>query len=184
MILNDREIRSLAIDAGMIKPFEDGKKEVGRISHGLSSFGYDVRLGGKIKIQNLDNGATEIDPLRPSEKDWMTVEAEVFSIPPKRFILAHTMETFNMPRDITGFVQDKSTYARCGITVQNTVIEAGWKGVLTLEIYNQLERPVLLYAGHGIAQVMFVQGHACSKSYADGSAKYQNQKGVTIGRIA
>lgn len=184
MILNDMNIRALATRAGMITPFVESKKEKGIISYGLSSFGYDVRLGDEFKVLRLHT-EKEVDPLRPNEKEWRTFKADdVFTIEPKQFVLAHTIESFDMPRDITGFVTDKSTYARCGITLQNTVIEAGWKGVLTLELFNQLDRPVFLYPGQGIAQVIFEQGTACQKSYADGSAKYQNQTGVTIGRIA
>jgi dCTP deaminase len=57
-------------------------------------------------------------------------------IPPGEFRLASTLERFNMPNDIMGIVHDKSTWARLGLAVQNTVIEPGWKGYLTVELTN------------------------------------------------
>lgn len=179
MILNDHEICVLATRHQMIDPFVGHANKDG-ISYGLSSYGYDVRLGRSFKAYI---GGSLLDPVHVTEKDFVTFENEVYVIPPKGFVLAHTMEYLRLPRDVTGMVKDKSTYARCGITLQNTVLEAGWEGQVTLEITNHLDRPVVLRSGHGIAQVVFFQGTPCTVSYGDRKGKYQGQTGVTIPRL-
>ena len=55
-------------------------------------------------------------------------------IEPGQFLLAATVERFQMPNDLMGIVHDKSTWARRGLVVQNTVIEPGWHGYLTIEV--------------------------------------------------
>jgi dCTP deaminase len=57
-------------------------------------------------------------------------------ISPGQFMLAATIERFQMPDDLMGIVHDKSTWARRGLVVQNTVIAPGWHGYLTLELTN------------------------------------------------
>ncbi len=53
--------------------------------------------------------------------------------------LASTIEHFTMPGDVCGVVHDKSSLARAGVLVQNTFIDPGWRGYLTLEIsYHRL----------------------------------------------
>ena len=76
-------------------------------------------------------------------------------IPPGGFTLASTVERFTMPNDLLGIVHDKSTWARLGLALQNTVIEPGWCGFLTLELTNHSSEMLRLYRGMPIAQVVF-----------------------------
>ena len=55
--------------------------------------------------------------------------------------LASTLEHFNMPLNVCGVVHDKSSLARVGVLVQNTFIDPGWRGYLTLEISYHLLNP-------------------------------------------
>ena len=78
----------------------------------------------------------------------------------------------------------KSTYARCGIIVNVTPFEPEWEGHVTLEISNTTPLPAKIYAGEGLAQVLFFEGHEiCEVSYKDRGGKYQGQKGITIPRM-
>lgn len=135
-------------------------------SFGVSMCGYDIRLDQDI---------------------WL---------PPGRTVLASSLERFTMPLDVVGIVHDKSTWARRGVSVQNTVIEPGWSGYLTLELlYSPLitndEQAVLgssvdrlypgseqsvmiLPAGTPIAQVLFHRVDEETEGYGDG--KYANQE--------
>lgn len=72
--------------------------------------------------------------LGPASYDVRIAEALV--LPPGGFALASTMERFDMPHNIAGSVKDKSTWARRGLAVQNTWIDPGWAGFLTLELSN------------------------------------------------
>jgi dCTP deaminase len=184
MILNDIRIMGRAA-VGMITPFvAQSTKGPGGTSFGLSSFGYDVRLGREF-VSYRTNNDVPLDPaLEITEEDISRTYADQFVLRPNSFVLAHTLETLDMPRDCLGLVKDKSSLARCGLTVQNTVLEPGWRGQITLEIYNNGPRPVLLRAGQGIAQVIFERGDPCHVSYADRKGKYQDQSGVTLPRAS
>tara|TARA_R110000803_G_scaffold58551_4_gene116722 strand:- start:273 stop:815 length:543 start_codon:yes stop_codon:yes gene_type:complete len=178
-VLSDIEIAS----ENMISPFVGEK--TGSPSYGSSSYGYDIRLGEEFVVYN--NGRPHVlNPSRPEElvedKDYIRQQADTYyRLPSKSFILAHSQETLTMPDDVVAMVKDKSTYARLGVTVQNTVIEPGWSGQITLEITNHNSRPVLLLVGLGIAQVMFWRGKQCQSPYrSDG--KYQHQTGVVMPR--
>lgn len=179
MILADWEILEL-IDKGMIAPAE--RELVGRaegcISHGLSSYGYDVRLGNE--FVRYRNRTTPLDPCRVTEEDVDRFEAEEWRIQPNEFLLATTLETLRMPPDVTGLLHDKSTLARSGLSIQNTVIEAGFQGQVTVEIHNQQPFSVILRAGQGIGQILFLRGEPCHVTYADRKGKYQGQEGVVL----
>lgn len=96
-----------------------------------------------------------------------------------RFVLASAIEEFDMPPDLVGVVHDKSSWARKGVSVFNTVIEPGFKGGLTLEIVFHGNEPIHIPAGAGIAQILFhkVQEHA---QY---NGKYQNQSSDPVPAI-
>lgn len=184
-VLSDKSIRDLAHHEGLISPFEERLSQVGVISYGLSSFGYDVRLGTSFRLWQRWHDEP-LDPLNidPARDSILFERHKPFPLEPGGFILAHTVEYLRIPENVTAYVKDKSTYARCGICVQNTVLEAGWEGQVTLEIYNYLPRPVLLRPGQGIAQVVFHYGwEACETSYAHRQGKYQGQTGVTLPRV-
>jgi dCTP deaminase len=90
------------------------------------------------------------------------------------FSLASTVEKFTMPIDVAGVVHDKSTWARLGIAVQNTYLDPGWKGWLTLEISNNGEQTVHIPKGCPIAQIVF---HVLFKPALNAyEGKYQNQE--------
>lgn len=184
MLIPDKRIRTLC-EAGMITPFVGSKERAFNTSYGISSYGYDVRLGDEFKVQTRRGFVTDTlvkayDPMNLDGDEWEEVNDRIFIINPRQFVLARTEETFNMPSNVTGFVKDKSTNIRNGLTVFNTVIEAGWRGVLTLELFNNLDRPLVLRAGQGIAQIMFHESEPCEADYGDG--KYQGQEGVTVAR--
>ena len=112
------------------------------VSYGLSEAGYDI-----------------------------CIKQEVILHPFRRFRLASTVDFFNMPDDLVAIVHDKSTWARRGLSVFNTVIEPGWCGYLTLELVYHSYMPLRIPAGAGIAQVIF---HSITES-AGYTGKYQNQ---------
>lgn len=100
--------------------------------------------------------------------------AETVTVPSGGFALASCLEKFQMSDDLLGVVHDKSTWARLGIAVQNTVIEPGWRGFLTIELTNHGRDEVVIEAGTPICQVVFHLLDEPTKQVYDG--KYQNQK--------
>jgi dCTP deaminase len=182
-IKSDRWIKRMALEQGMIEPFEDRQVRMGVVSFGLSSYGYDVRVADEFKVfTNVYN--TVVDPKRFDEKSFVDIRADVCTIPPNSFALARTVEYFRIPRDVLTVCLGKSTYARCGIIVNVTPFEPEWEGHVTIEISNTTPLPAKIYANEGIAQVIFFQSdESCEVSYKDKSGKYQAQRGVTLPKI-
>lgn len=105
-------------------------------------------------------------------------------IPPNSFALARTVEYFRIPRNVLTVCVGKSTYARCGIIVNVTPFEPEWEGFVTLEISNTTPLPAKIYAGEGIAQVLFFQADAeCVTSYAEKKGKYQGQQEIVLPKL-
>ena len=182
-ILSDRWIRRMAQEKGMIEPFVDAQKREGVISYGLSSYGYDARVGNDFKIFTNVNSAV-VDPKNFDQKSFVDRNTDICVIPPNSFVLARTVEYFRIPRDVLVICVGKSTYARCGIIVNVTPLEPEWEGHVTLEFSNTTPLPAKIYANEGACQFLFLQGNEpCEISYRDKAGKYQGQRGVTLPKI-
>lgn len=144
MILSGETIRKLQI----LTPCEERTRFKG-VTYGLGPAGYDLRV----------------------EFDSHGI-LDALYVPPGEFVLASTVEHFSMPNHVVGIVHDKSTWARRGLAVQNTVIEPGWNGYLTLEITNHGKELITLPKGVAIAQVLF---HVLDQTTEGYEGKYQGQ---------
>jgi dCTP deaminase len=196
-ILSDSELNKIALqnNGEPLSPwFSQQRRENSLPSFGLGAATYDIRLGYEFRSfidfateqgeqANLNNPIDLTNPDSLLTDHIMLHTNEYFDLAPGAFILAKAIEYFRMPRDIIGIVSDKSTWARCGLAVQNTVIDAGFIGDLTLELSNHNFRPIRLYPGCGIAQIHFhrVIGEITT-TYAERhdnkGGKYQHQSGV------
>ncbi len=170
----------MALEQGMIKPFEERQVRAGGISYGLSSYGYDLRIADEFKIfTNINN--TIVDPKRFDPRSFVDYQGPVCIVPPNSFALARSIEYFKIPRNVLTICVGKSTYARCGIITNVTPFEPEWEGYVTLEISNTTPLPAKIYANEGIAQVLFFESdEACQTSYADRQGKYQGQQGIVL----
>ena len=182
-VKSDKWIRRMAQEHKMIEPFCEKQVADGLISYGLSSYGYDIRIADEFKIFTNIHSAT-VDPKNFDTRSFIDVKADVCIIPPNSFALARTIEYFRIPRSVITVCVGKSTYARCGIIVNVTPFEPEWEGIVTLEVSNTTPLPAKIYAGEGIAQVLFFEGdEECETSYADRKGKYQAQQGLTLPRL-
>ena len=179
----DRWIKKMALEHGMIEPFEDRQVRQGVISYGLSSYGYDMRVTNQFKVfTNVFN--VLVDPKNFNPRSFVDIEADYIDIPPNSFALAQSMERFRIPRTVSCVVIGKSSYARCGIIVNVTPLEPEWEGYVTIEISNTTPLPARIYANEGIGQVLFLESdEECEVSYADKKGKYQKQQGLTLPRL-
>jgi dCTP deaminase len=179
----DKWIKKMALERGMIEPFEDRQVRAGVVSYGLSSYGYDIRVADEFKVFTNIN-STVVDPKNFDPRSFVDIKAEVCIIPPNSFALSRTLEYFRIPRDVLTVCVGKSTYARCGLIVNVTPFEPEWEGFVTLEISNTTPLPAKVYANEGIAQVLFFQSdEVCEVSYADKKGKYQRQQGLTLPKL-
>ena len=182
-VLSDKWIKKMAKSKKIISPFVSKQTRKGRISYGLSSYGYDARVSNDFKI--FTNVNSEIlDPKNFKQSNFITKNGSECIIPPNSFVLASTIEYFKIPNDVLVVCLGKSTYARCGIIVNVTPLEPGWEGHVTLEFSNTTPLPAKIYANEGVAQFVFLKGNEKPEvTYADRNGKYQGQKGVTLPKI-
>ena len=181
-VLSDKWIKKMALD-GMISPFEQKQIREGKISYGLSSFGYDARVSNEFKIFTNVNSEI-VDPKSFKPSNFVTKNVSECVIPPNSFVLASTVEYFKIPKDVLVICLGKSTYARCGIIVNVTPLEPGWEGHVTLEFSNTTPLPAKIYANEGVAQFVFLKGNERPEvSYSDRKGKYMGQVGVTLPKI-
>ena len=183
MLKSDKWIKKMALEYKMIEPFEEKQISQGKISYGLSSYGYDLRVADEFKIFTPLN-VSQIDPKNVAPSLFTDYKGSVCIVPPNSFALARSVEYFRIPRNILTLCVGKSSYARCGIIVNVTPFEPEWEGYPTLEISNTLPLPARIYANEGLAQVIFLEAdEECLVSYKDKKGKYQGQKEITLPKV-
>lgn len=174
----------------VIRPFVDyGECNLNYISYGLSTAGYDLRVGTRFLIFANVSGCV-VDPKCFKFENFILVdvkESESVIIPPNCFALADTVEYIEMPNDLIANVQGKSRLARAGYVMASTPIEPSWRGYITLEIGNLSPLPLKIYAGEGIGQLVFYKLDAKpERDYEQKPNKrFQDQLGLTgpMGRL-
>ena len=194
-IKSDLWLRRAAEESNIISPFEPTLvRQVNNrriISAGCSSYGYDMRLaddgfrvfspihGREIDPKKFDEESLIEPPLRTTDDG-----SRYYLMPPHSYALGISVETFRMPRNVTGIALGKSTYARAGLLVNTTPLEAGWTGRLVIELGNLADLPIRVYVNEGIGQVLFFESDEdCAVSYEDRGGKYQGQTGLTYSRL-
>ena len=193
----------------MIEPFEPKQIKVvnGKpvISYGVSSYGYDIRVGRHFKVLDpskssspagsgrgsMDTRPTTagydgrvVDPKNFDTSAYEDFEGDVCLIPPHGMAIAQSFEYFRIPREVLVVCNGKSTYSRCGILVAIAPLEPEWEGRLTFSITNTTALPAKVYAEEGIAQILFLESdEVCQTSYADKQGKYQRQTAFTPPKV-
>ena len=182
-VLSDKWIKKMVKSQNIISPFVAKQKRKGRISFGLSSYGYDARVSDDFKIFTNVN-STIVDPKNFKKDGFISKKSKVCVIPPNSFALARTVEYFRIPENVIVICLGKSTYARCGIIVNVTPLEPGWEGHVTLEFSNTTPLPAKIYANEGAAQFVFIKGNEKPDvTYSQRKGKYMKQRGVTLPKI-
>jgi len=180
---SDNWIKEKSTKENMISPFCENQVGTDVVSYGVSSYGYDIRVGDEFKIFT-NVSSTVVDPKDFNEKNIVDFKGDVCIVPPNSFALARTVEYFKIPKNVLAICLGKSTYARCGIIVNVTPFEPEFEGHITIEISNTTPLPAKIYANEGIAQVLFLEGdEQCHTTYKDKKGKYQGQEGITLPRI-
>ena len=154
MVINGKSLLCLT----PIKNMSTKKNQDNGVSWGLTECGYDIRIKQKVEFLYDSRGNRKV-----------FVDGKFYDH--GQFALASAIEEFQMPPTLMGVVHDKSTWARQGLSVFNTIIEPGWEGFLTLELDYKRDGILCIPAGSGIAQVIFHQ----IKEVAEYNGKYQNQ---------
>lgn len=157
-VLSGETLTRMAIKGSpIVTPFVFEKTIFNGMSYGCSVAGYDIRIKEEVKWDTV---------LLKSESGF---HHRVVISP---FRLASSVERFKLPKNVMGFVHDKSSGARKGLSLFNTVIEPGWEGYLTIEMLYVGSENLIIPAGSPIAQIIFMYTDQTTEGYA---GKYQNQ---------
>ena len=171
MILSDKTIAKMLEDGNLnISPIQEGQIQPASV---------DIRLGDTFGVvEDSSSGIITMD----REISYKTIKTDRYLLLPGQFVLATTMEYIALPDDLTAFVEGRSSLGRMGLFIQNAGwVDPGFKGEITLELFNANRCAIELRSGRRIGQLVFAKmdGPAC-KPY-DG--KYQGQRGVTGSKV-
>ena len=139
----------------------------------------DIRLGNTFTV--VDDTPSNIITLE-SQISYKTITTDTYLIMPGEFVLATTMEYFELPDNLTAFVEGRSSLGRMGLFIQNAGwVDPGFKGEITLELYNANRCAIELKAGRRVGQLVFAEMDAPAINPYNG--KYQGQMGATGSRV-
>ena len=171
MILSDQTIRRMLEEKSLvIEPLE---------ARQIQPASVDIRLGNTFSVVE-DRSAGIIDLER--EIRYKTIETDKYLLLPGQFVLATTMEYIALPEDLTAFVEGRSSLGRMGLFIQNAGwVDPGFRGEITLELYNANRCAIELTAGRRVGQLVFARMDAPALKPYDG--KYQGQRGATGSRV-
>lgn len=168
LILSDKDIKKY-MDEGrlVIEPtYPDTIRENG----------VDLRIGAA--IARLGNSSKVFDPHKDDPSEFIHIEyGEEFVINPNEHVLLHTLEYLKMPDDLMAFVNLRSSYARIGLIIPPTIVDADFEGELTIELIGG-NFPVLLHKGDRFLHLIFAK--LSSKPMKPYSGKYQGQRGIQL----
>ena len=171
MILSDRTILKMLDEKSLvINPVT--KEQIQPAS-------VDIRLGNTFGV--VDDTPSNIITLE-SQINYKTITTDTYLIMPGEFVLATTMEYFELPDNLTAFVEGRSSLGSMGLFIQNAGwVDPGFKGEITLELYNANRCAIELKAGRRVGQLVFAEMDAPAINPYNG--KYQGQMGATGSRV-
>ena len=171
MILSDKTLMRMIENKELIvEPLE--KEQIQPAS-------VDIRLGNTFSI--VEDTSTGIINLE-NEIKYKTITSNSYILLPNQFVLATTMEYFDLPDDLTAFVEGRSSLGRMGLFIQNAGwVDPGFKGEITLELYNANRCAIELKAGRRVGQLVFAKMDETALNPYNG--KYQGQRGATGSRV-
>jgi dCTP deaminase len=156
VILSDVEISRL-MESGrlVVRPFEQSS---------LTPNGVDLSVGEEAMVMD-----------GPSDGRRVRLEPGVeFELPPVSHVLVLTEEYLELPSDVIGLVNLRSTYARRGLLIPPTVVDAGYRGRLTLAVRGA-PYPVMIRRGERVWHLVLAESHPAGRPY---SGRYQGSMGL------
>ena len=174
MILSDFDLESLIKERRLVvKPFA---KEI------IRENGLDLRLSDQVARHNPKRDSKFL--IDPSDPETLKGEYVVYRekrgiiVDPGTQVLLSTIEFVGLPDNLVGFVELRSTWARHGLFMPPTIIDAGFAGTITLEVFNSSKFPILLRPKVRFAHVIFATTLNRVRNAYKGT--YLNQRGVFL----
>lgn len=171
MILSDQTILEL-MDTGALQIAPITPEQVQPAS-------VDIRLGSTFSV--MEDSPAGVVGLG-QEIAYKTITSDTYVLLPNQFVLATTMEYFSLPDNLTAFVEGRSSLGRMGLFIQNAGwVDPGFRGEITLELYNANRFAIELKAGRRVGQLVFARMDRAALHPYQG--KYQGQRGATGSRV-
>ena len=171
MILSDQTLARMLADGSLIvQPLTPQQVQPASI---------DIRLGNTFSIvEDTSSGVIRLD----KEIRYKTIQTDTYLLLPGQFVLATTMEYIALQDDLTAFVEGRSSLGRMGLFIQNAGwVDPGFRGEITLELFNANRCAIELHAGRRVGQLVFAKMDAPAlHPYA---GKYQGQTGATGSKV-
>ena len=102
------------------------------------------------------------------------------TLKPHQQTLAATIEHIELPSTLAGILHLRSSLAREGLIASLALVDPGYKGQLTISLYNAGASPVKLKRGERFIQLSLLRlNKPALKSYR---GKYQNSRGIVASR--
>lgn len=165
MLLTDEAIKSLKF----VTPFDESL---------VNPTSLDIRLGDQYTFTQGKSFPwySLVDPLNKDSFKTETRTLTSYLLQPKEYILVSMFEHLELPDNISAKVMGKSSLARLGLDNSSAAgwIDAGWRGVITLELTNHSKNVILLTKGMKIGQLIFFKHDRVGKSYSQ-TGRYYNQ---------
>lgn len=171
MILSDKTIRKMLDGKTLtITPLTDAQIQPASV---------DIRLGNSFSVvDDMPSGIVSLS----RQIQYKTITTDRFLILPGQFVLATTMEYFELPDHLTAFVEGRSSLGRMGLFIQNAGwVDPGFKGEITLELFNANRCAIELTAGRRVGQLVFAEMDGPALNPYNG--KYQKQTGATGSKV-
>lgn len=181
-VLQDSEIaREIGYGNLKIEPVDLEKQ--------LQPCSLDIRLGDEVSWYK--NTGQVIDTRKDNPEGELISEElpedRSLLVEPQDFFLVNTEEYVEIPDYLECELRGRSSIGRLGIEVHSTagLLDSGYKGEIVLEISNNSNRPVRLYRGQRIAQLIFqeMKGKASEPYGEKKDSKYQGQEGAVGSRV-
>lgn len=174
MILSDKTIKEYISKGTLVditkQPIESNQIQPASI---------DIRLGGTFAVlEDTESNTITMD----TKIRYKTMKSNKYLLMPGQFVLATTMEYFVLPSNITAFVEGRSSLGRMGLFIQNAGwVDPGFKGEITLELFNANRCAIELTVGRRVGQLVFAKMD--NEAEVPYNGKYQRQRGVTGSKI-
>ena len=171
MILSDRTLLKMLNDRTLVvEPVEAEQIQPASI---------DIRIGNTYSI--VEDSPTGIINLDDKIK-YKQIKADKYILLPGQFVIATTLEYFELPDNLTAFVEGRSSLGRMGLFIQNAGwVDPGFKGEITLELFNANRCAIELTAGRRVGQLVFAKLDENALNPYEG--KYQGQRGATGSKV-
>lgn len=181
MIVKGDEVNNMILsDKTIIKMLNNNTLKITPVEkEQIQPASVDIRLGDTFGI--VEDSPTGIITLE-NEIKYKTIKIDTYVLLPGQFVLATTMEYFELPNNLTAFVEGRSSLGRMGLFIQNAGwVDPGFKGEITLELFNANRCAIELRSGRRIGQLVFAELDDFALNPYNG--KYQGQKGATGSRV-